>query len=111
MRTGGRTPLAAGFLKARQVVLREQVRDPRRRALVVALTDGRATGAKDAVARARRAAGMLADTNVASIVVDCETGMVRLGLAADLARDLRGGYVRLAELSAQQVAGVVRAAA
>lgn len=111
MRTGGRTPLAAGFLKARQVVLREQVRDPRRRALVVALTDGRATGAKDALARARRAAGMLADTNVASIVVDCETGMVRLGLAADLARDLRGGYVRLAELSAQQVAGVVRAAA
>ncbi|MCA1007877.1 magnesium chelatase subunit D family protein [Rhodococcus hoagii] len=111
MKTGGRTPLAAGFLKAREVVLRERVRDPRRRALVVALTDGRATGAKDAVARARRAAGMLADTNAASIVVDCETGMVCLGLAAELARDLRGGYVRLAELSAQQVAGVVRAAA
>lgn len=111
MKTGGRTPLAAGFLKARDVVLRERVRDPRRRALVVALTDGRATGSKDAVARARRAAGMLADTHAASIVVDCETGMVRLGLAAELARDLRGGYVRLAELSAQQVAGVVRAAA
>lgn len=111
MRTGGRTPLAAGFLKARDVVVRERVRDPRRRALVVALTDGRATGAKDAVARARQAAGMLADTRAASIVVDCETGMVRLGLAADLARDLRGGYVRLAELSAQQVAGVVRAVA
>lgn len=111
MKTGGRTPLAAGFLKAREVVLRERVRDPRRRALVVALTDGRATGAKDAVARARQAAGMLADTKAASIVVDCEAGMVRLGLAAELARDLRGGYVRLAELSAQQVAGVVRAAA
>lgn len=111
MKTGGRTPLAAGFLKAREVVLRERVRDPRRRALVVALTDGRATGSTDAVAHARRAAAMLADTKAASIVVDCETGMVRLGLAAELARDLRGGYVRLAELSAQQVAGVVRAAA
>lgn len=111
MKTGGRTPLAEGFLRARDVVLRERVRDPRRRALVVALTDGRATGGKDAVVRAKRAAGMLADTGVAAIVVDCETGMVRLGLAAELARDLRGGCVRLAELSAQQVAGVVRAAA
>ncbi|RVW03856.1 ATP-binding protein [Rhodococcus xishaensis] len=111
MRTGGRTPLAEGFLRARGVVLRERVRDPRRRALVVSLTDGRATGGTDAVRRAKRAAGMLADTGAASIVVDCETGMVRLGLAAELAHHLRGGYVRLAELSAQQVAGVVRAAA
>ncbi len=111
MKTGGRTPLAEGFLRARDVVLRERVRDPRRRALVVALTDGRATGGKDAVVRAKRAAGMLADTGAAAIVVDCETGMVRLGLAAELARDLRGGCVRLAELSAQQVAGVVRAVA
>ncbi|MGF7123470.1 magnesium chelatase subunit D family protein [Rhodococcus sp. TAF43] len=111
MKTGGRTPLAEGFLSARDVVLRERVRDPRRRALVVSLTDGRATGGPDAVSRAKRAAAMLADTGAASIVVDCETGMVRLGLAAELARDLRGGYVRLAELSAQQVAGVVRAAA
>lgn len=111
MKTGGRTPLAEGFLRARDVVLRERVRDPRRRALVVSLTDGRATGGADAVRRAKRAAGMLADTGVASIVVDCETGMVRLGLAAELARALRGGCVRLAELSAQQVAGVVRAAA
>ena len=61
--------------------------------------------------RARVAAHLLADASVASIVVDCETGLVRLGLAAELARELRGGYVRLAELSAQQVAGVVRAAA
>ncbi|QCQ90693.1 VWA domain-containing protein [Rhodococcus sp. SGAir0479] len=111
MRTGGRTPLAEGFLRARDVVLRERVRDPRRRPLVVSLTDGRATGGPDAVSRARRAAHLLAETGAGSIVVDCETGMVRLGLAAELARALHGGHVRLAELSAQQVAGVVRAAA
>ncbi|MDV6207991.1 magnesium chelatase subunit D family protein [Rhodococcus erythropolis] len=111
MRTGGKSPLAEGFLRAREVVLRERLRDPQRRALVVTLTDGRATGGKDALHRARVAAHLLADACVASIVVDCETGLVRLGLAAELARELRGGYVRLAELSAQQVAGVVRAAA
>ncbi|MEV0946304.1 magnesium chelatase subunit D family protein [Rhodococcus sp. NPDC049939] len=111
MKTGGKTPLAEGFLRAREVVLRERLRDPQRRALVVALTDGRATGGKDALHRAKVAAGLLAETVVASVVVDCETGMVRLGLASELARLLRGGYVRLEELSAQQVAGVVRAAA
>ncbi|MCQ4119356.1 magnesium chelatase subunit D family protein [Rhodococcus tibetensis] len=111
MRTGGKSPLAEGFLRARQVVLRERLRDPQRRALVVTLTDGRATGSKDALHRATVAAGLLADSAVASVVVDCETGMVRLGLAAELARHLRGGYVRLGELSAQHVAGVVRAAA
>ncbi|MGA9872305.1 MAG: magnesium chelatase subunit D family protein [Rhodococcus sp. (in: high G+C Gram-positive bacteria)] len=111
MKTGGKSPLAQGFVEARDVVLREKVRDPRRRALVVALTDGRATGGIDPVGRARVAAARLAADGTASVVVDCETGMVRLGLAADFARHLGGGYVRLADLSAEQVADVVRAAA
>ncbi|MFE7742922.1 magnesium chelatase subunit D family protein [Nocardia sp. NPDC057455] len=109
MRTGGKTPLAAGLLKAREVVLRERVRDPRRRPMLVLLTDGRATGGIDPVPRARTAAGLLARDAVTSIVVDCERGMIRLGLAADLARDLRGGYLRLAELTGESVADVVRA--
>ncbi len=111
LRTGGKSPLAQGFLKAREVVLRERVRDPQRRAMVVALTDGRATGGTDPVHRAKVAAGLLADTAVAGVVVDCESGMVRLGLAPELAIAMRGACVRLTELSAEQVAGVVRAAA
>ncbi|MFD1814258.1 VWA domain-containing protein [Rhodococcus gannanensis] len=111
LRTGGKSPLAQGFLKAREVVLRERVRDPQRRAMVVALTDGRATGGTDPVQRAKVAAGLLADASVAGVVVDCESGMVRLGLAPELAVALRGTCVRLTELSADKVAGVVRAAA
>lgn len=109
MRTGGKTPLAAGLLKAREVVRRERVRDPRRRSMLVLLTDGRATGGADPVPRARAAASLLAKDAVTSVVVDCERGMIRLGLAAELARDLRGGYLRLAELTGDSVADVVRA--
>ncbi|WP_406282095.1 magnesium chelatase subunit D family protein [Nocardia sp. NBC_00881] len=109
MRTGGKTPLAAGLLKARDVVRRERVRDPRRRPMLVLLTDGRATGGIDPVGRGRAAAGLLAKDAVTAIVVDCERGMIRLGLAADLARDLRGGYLRLAELTGDSVADIVRA--
>ncbi|MBF6191214.1 magnesium chelatase subunit D family protein [Nocardia beijingensis] len=111
MRTGGKTPLAAGLLKAREVVLRERVRDPRRRPMLVLLTDGRATGGADPVPRARAAARSLARDAVTSIVVDCERGIIRLGLAADLARELRGGYLRLAELTGDSVADVVRSSA
>lgn len=109
LRTGGKTPLAAGLLKAREVVHRERVRDPRRRPMLVLLTDGRATGGVDPVPRARAAASLLASDAVTAMVVDCERGMVRLGLAADLARDLRAGYVRLAELTGDSVADIVRA--
>ncbi|MFE9322734.1 VWA domain-containing protein [Nocardia sp. NPDC052278] len=109
IRTGGKTPLAAGLLKAREVVHRERVRDPRRRPMLVLLTDGRATGGVDPVPRARAAANLLAAEAITSIVVDCERGMVRLGLAADLARTLRAGYLQLAELTGDSVADVVRA--
>ncbi|AFU04087.1 putative magnesium chelatase subunit [Nocardia brasiliensis ATCC 700358] len=109
MRTGGKTPLAAGLLKAREIVQRERVRDPRRRPMLVLLTDGRATGGADPLPRARTAAALLAQDGVTSIVVDCERGMIRLGLAAELARELRGGYLRLAELTGDSVADIVRA--
>ncbi|MEV4130352.1 magnesium chelatase subunit D family protein [Nocardia sp. NPDC049707] len=109
IRTGGKTPLAAGLLKAREVVHRERVRDPRRRPMLVLLTDGRATGGVDPVPRARAAANLLAAEAITSIVVDCERGMVRLGLAVDLARTLRAGYLQLAELTGDSVADIVRA--
>ncbi|WP_369132490.1 putative cobaltochelatase [Modestobacter sp. I12A-02662] len=108
--TGGRTPLAAGLLKAHQTLTLERVRDPRRRPLLVVVTDGRATGARggDHLGDARRAAGLLAAADVASVVVDCESGPVRLGLAATLGTALRGQTLRLEELGAESLAGTVR---
>ncbi|MCU1640087.1 MAG: chlD [Nocardia sp.] len=109
LRTGGKTPLAQGLLKAREVIARERIRDPHRRPMLVMLTDGRATGGPDPVPRARAAARLLANDSVTAMVVDCERGMIRLGLARDLARELRGGYLQLAELTGDSVAGIVRA--
>ncbi|MFD6221635.1 magnesium chelatase subunit D family protein [Nocardia asteroides] len=109
LRTGGKTPLAAGLLKAREVIAREHVRDPRRRPMLVLLTDGRATGGVDPLPRARTAARLLAGEGHTAMVIDCERGMIRLGLAADLARDLRARYLRLDELTGDTVADVVRA--
>ncbi|MEW1724423.1 putative cobaltochelatase [Streptomyces sp. NPDC093109] len=112
--TGGRTPLAAGLLKAHDVLRVERLRDPARRALLVVVTDGRATGgrgaagATDPVALAARAARLHAAEGTASVVVDCESGPVRLGLAGALATSLAGTAITLDELRADSIAGLVR---
>ncbi|MFF7097719.1 putative cobaltochelatase [Streptomyces rubradiris] len=106
--TGGRTPLAAGLLKAHEVLRVERLRDPARRPLVVVVTDGRATGGPEPVALAGRAARLFAAEQVASVVVDCESGPVRLGLAGQLAGELGGTAVTLDELRADAIAGLVK---
>ncbi|WP_328839953.1 putative cobaltochelatase [Streptomyces europaeiscabiei] len=106
--TGGRTPLAAGLLKAHDVLRVERLRDPARRPLVVVVTDGRATGGPEPVALAGRAARLFAAEGTASVVVDCESGLVRLGLAGQLAGELGGTAVTLDELRADSIAGLVR---
>jgi magnesium chelatase subunit D len=104
--TGGRTPLAAGLRCAATVVAAERRRDPYRRPLLILVTDGRATTGPDPLTVAPLLAG------VACVVVDCESGPVRLGLALRLAVALDGTYLRLEELSADGLRAVaVRRAA
>ncbi|MGW7679739.1 magnesium chelatase subunit D family protein [Kribbella sp. NPDC054772] len=99
--TGGRTPLAEGLLQAAEVLRIAAIRDPRRRPLLVLVTDGRATYGENAFARARQAAGWLAQQGIATVVVDCEPHRgVRLGLAAELAVDLGAEYLDLGDVAA-----------
>ncbi|WP_328893223.1 putative cobaltochelatase [Streptomyces sp. NBC_00236] len=106
--TGGRTPVAAGLLKAHDVLRVERLRDPSRRPLLVVVTDGRATGGPEPVALAARAARLHEVEGTASVVVDCESGPVRLGLAVSLAGELGGTAVTLDELRADSIAGLVK---
>jgi magnesium chelatase subunit D len=100
LRTGGRTPVAAGLSTAARVVAAQHRRDPHRRPLLILVTDGRATAGPDPVAVAPALAG------VACVVVDCESGPVRLGLAGRLATALHAEYLRLDQLSADGLRAV-----
>ncbi|MFF5706737.1 putative cobaltochelatase [Streptomyces sp. NPDC012794] len=110
--TGGRTPLGPGLLKAHEVLRIERLRDPSRRPLLVVVTDGRATSAGalggDPRELSGRSARLLAAGGIASVVVDCESGPVRLGLAGALAADLGGPAVTLDGLRADSLAGLVK---
>jgi magnesium chelatase subunit D len=109
--TGGQTPLAEGLLAARELVVREKVRDRARRPLVVVLTDGRANAGRDPLDRSRSAAALLVAEGAAAVVVDCETSYVRLGLAQQLAAQLGAPSVRLEQLRADYLTRAVRSAA
>ena len=104
--TGGRTPLTAGLLRTAEVLRVESVRDPNRRTLVVVVTDGRHTSgpAPDL------AAVHLAASDAAFVVVDCESGPVRLGLALALGERLGAVTLRLEELSAEALTSIAKAA-
>jgi magnesium chelatase subunit D len=108
MATGGQTPLTAGLTEAHATLRRERLRDPQRRPLLVVVTDGRHTAGGDPRAAALR----LRHDGVASVVVDCESGPVRLRLAGALAQALGGEYLSLddlGDLSVAALAGSVRA--
>ncbi|HUR12881.1 MAG TPA: putative cobaltochelatase [Mycobacteriales bacterium] len=103
--TGGRTPLTAGLLRTAEVLRVEAVRDPDRRALVVVVTDGRHTSGPAPELAARYLAG-----SAAFVVVDCESGPVRLGLAAELGEHLGALVLRLQELSVEALTSIAKAA-
>jgi magnesium chelatase subunit D len=91
--TGGRTPIAAGLRAAIRTLASERRRDPHRRPLLVLVTDGRTTSGPDP----RGLAEAFAATT--TVVVDCESGPVRLGMAGRLAVALGAQCLPLDRLS------------
>jgi magnesium chelatase subunit D len=91
LHTGGTTPLAAGIHTALDVARRQPGADARGHAVLVVVTDGRATaataatGTPDPLAAALDAAQAVRAAGVPALVLDAETGTPRLGLAARLA--------------------------
>jgi magnesium chelatase subunit D len=93
--TGGTTPLAAG-LRAVTDLVRTAARDGTVEPVAVIITDGRATsGGDDPVAASHQAAVALAATGARCVVLDAESGPVRLGLARELAAVLGADHVEL----------------
>lgn len=107
--TGGRTPLAQALLLAQQVLQKDR---QRLAPLLICLSDGRANVAVqeggNAVQEALMAATQVGQMGVTAVMVDCETGKCRLGLARPLARHLQGSYYQLHELAADTLVQLVR---
>jgi len=68
------------------------------------------TAGPDAVERSRQAAAYLVNEGIGCIVIDCESGRMRMGLAATLAGHLHADLVPLHHVSAEALADIVRGA-
>lgn len=97
---GGRTPVAEGLTVAAEVLRLERLRDPARRPLLVLVTDGRATSGTNALERALDIAGRWPTLGIETIVIDCESGRFRLGLARRIADNMLARHVPLEGVSA-----------
>jgi magnesium chelatase subunit D len=87
--TGGASPIAEGLEAAYRLAAGDSG-DRALEPLLVLITDGRATGASDALERGLAAARRFAEARIAALVIDAEAGTPRLGLSAALAEALGG---------------------
>jgi magnesium chelatase subunit D len=111
--TGGKTPLAAGLVKARQLLTNALIKDPACRPILIVITDGKANesvGRSDPFWEALAVAkAIAADKRVKSVVVDAEeTDGFRFNLSARLSRILRAEYFRIKDLKADHLLEIAR---
>ncbi|NLL95206.1 MAG: magnesium chelatase subunit D family protein [Thermoplasmatales archaeon] len=108
--TGGRTPIAAGLKAAGELIRRETSKDRSVKPLLIVMSDGRAnvsaTGG-DPMEEAWAAAEEIGEMKIKSLVLDSETGFLSLGFAKGLADRLGAEYMRLEDLTAETVRGLV----
>jgi magnesium chelatase subunit D len=97
--SGGRTPLAEGLKRARQVIERQERKGERAQPFLVVVTDGRATVPEaEGIGAALIEAGHLRQMQVKGLCIDMETGRVRFGQARTLAQALNATYTHIQEL-------------
>ena len=110
MPTGGKTPLAHGLRMAYTMCDRLLRAHRAERIQIICITDGRATSgdSKDPVAESKQWARILGTLPVDCIVIDTETGFIKLGLAKELCKLMNGSYYAMDTISADRILRVSR---
>ena len=110
MPTGGKTPLAHGLRMAYTMCDRLLRAHRAERIQIICITDGRATSgdSDDPVAESKRWARIVGTLPVDCIVIDTETGFIKLGLAKELCKLMNGSYYAMDTISADRILRVSR---
>ena len=108
--TGGKTPLAQGLRVAYTMCDRLLRRHSAERIQMICITDGRATSgaSEDPVGEAKQWARILGTLPVDCIVIDTETGFIKLGLAKELCKLMNGSYYAMDSITSDSVLRVSR---
>lgn len=115
--TGGRTPLAAGLLKAFSTLMNEKLKYPSLIPMMILITDGRANVSPGGQLKAELVAVAedIARAGVQTLVIDTEEKKkrgfgLRLGFCPLIAEHSHGQYFRMSELTAESITGMIPSA-
>ncbi|MDI6794327.1 MAG: hypothetical protein QME81_15930 [bacterium] len=97
-----------------EIIQKELRKNERLTTLMVLVTDGKANVSIQKEARpfeeAREIAAKIKSAGVKSIVIDTETGFVRLGRLQELSQGLGGRYYSLEDIKAEAISTLVKEA-
>lgn len=110
MPTGGKTPLAQGLRMAYTLCDRLLRAHRAERIQIICITDGRATSgaSENPVGEAKQWARILGTLPVDCIVIDTETGFIKLGLAKELCKLMNGSYYAMDSITSDSILRVSR---
>lgn len=111
MPTGGKTPLADGLSKALLTLSLLNKRDKEMEPVLILLTDGRANAVAegdDPIASALKMAEKIREAKITALVIDTESGFIKLGLAKKIAAAMGASYYTLQNLSKEDIIHIVK---
>ena len=110
--TGGKTPLSKGLLKGFEVLHNELNKNKKIKPLLVIISDGKANvsiaAGSNPFNEAKRVAEDIKGSRIKSVVIDTETGFVRLGRLQELSEALGGRYYALEDIKAEAISNLVK---
>ncbi len=110
--TGGKTPLSKGLLKGFEVLHNELNKNKKIKPLLVIISDGKANvsinGNSNPFNEAKQIAEDIKGSGIKSVVIDTETGFVRLGRLQELSEALGGRYYALEDIKAEAISNLVK---
>lgn len=109
--TGGNTPLVSGMEAALKKLEYLNYREIDYSPFLVLITDGRANASKLKINQLEAACKLCEEIqalHVKSMVLDTETGFIKLGQAKKLAEALNGAYCQMGEFDSEQVVDAIK---
>jgi magnesium chelatase subunit D len=108
---GGKTPLAHGLYTGLETLKRELMINHHTIPKIILISDGKANvsmGSGSPLDDAKEMASRIRDAGISSLVIDSEQSFISFGLAQSISAEMGGRYLRLEDLQADQLAGVVK---
>lgn len=110
LKTGGKSPLAAGLVKALDFMRIEKYKNPDTLQYLVVITDGKANipyltsnSSEDAMTIAEK----IGHEGIQAMIIDSENGYMRYGLAEKLSHKMKATYLNLQSISTQDIKKIV----